>query len=586
MNGRPGENYWQNSAKYEIEVNLMPDQHKIIGSANITYFNNSPDTLAFVPLRLYPNLYKKGVARDFAVDTADLHDGVQITNLSAEGKKVTSREAGTNLIVNLDQPLLPDSKIQLKIDWSFTLPSISTIRHGVYGENEFFVAYWYPQVAVYDDIDGWDLYNYSGSQEFYNDFADFDVKITVPENFLVWATGTLQNPEKVLRKGILKKYKLAQSSNQIIHVIDKDDYQQMPVTVKKDMLVYHYKAENVTDFAFGCSDHYLWDASTLTLDNGQKVLISAAYNENSADFYDVAQIARSTIEYLSTDLPGIPYPYPQMTVFNGGGGMEFPMMCNDESTSTWKSTVSLTGHEIAHTYFPFYMGINEKKYAWMDEGWARKLPSGIQNSLAPEFDPLAVTTETYESVAGKELEVPIINPTIAISGIHVYRPTMRNNAYYKSGTAYHMLHLYLGDHLFKEALREFMDRWNGKHPLPYDFFFTFNQVAAQDLSWFWKPWFYETVYPDLGIQNVEKQDNNYKVTIERIGSLPVPVKITFVFADNTKEIVERKMDVWKNGEKTIEVLKSFDSDQLVTQIILGDDHIPDVNQENNSFEVP
>ena len=586
FDGAPGENYWQNSASYEIDVELIPGKREIIGSETITYFNNSPDTLRYLVIKLFPNLYKKGVVRDYSIDQRDIYDGIKISHISVSGKVMdTSQLAGlgTNLIVNVDEFLFPGKTIKLSIDWSYQLPDYSNIRQGVYEQNEIFVAYWFPRIAVYDDIEGWDTFNYTGMQEFYNDFSDFYVNITVPSHYVTWATGELINAQDVFTKTVLKKYKKAQTSSEIINIITKENYEKNDVTNQKDeKLIYQYKATNVTDFAFAASNDYLWDASGLTLSNGKNVFAGAAYDENSQDFYSVAEIARKSIEYFSDEMPGVPYPYPTMTIFNGGGGMEFPMMVNDGTTVRWSSTVHLTSHEVAHTYFPFYMGTNETKYAYMDEGWATMLPFKFQSELAKGYDPIARVINYYEPVAGTELDIPIMTPSILMGG-NAYRPTYRNNSYYKSGIAYHLLHDMLGDQLFKKALHEFMDRWHGKHPLPYDFFLTFNDVVGEDLNWFWLSWFYESGYPDLAIEEVTEENDSYHIRIRKVGNIPIPIHLTFIYEDGSKEVIKENMKVWEGNSDFIFVEKA--TAKVLQKIVLGNDHIPDINDGNNEYVI-
>jgi aminopeptidase N len=263
-----------------------------------------------------------------------------------------------------------------------------------------------------------------------------------------------------------------------------------------------------------------------------------------------------------------------MTVFNGQGGMEFPMMCNNSAVKELQGTVHLTSHEICHTYFPFYMGINERKYAWMDEGWATMLPFDFQTENAPGYDPRSRNAEGYSEVAGYDSDLPMMIPSYDLRG-----PAYRTASYRRPGAAYEFLRQVLGDEVFKKALREYMNRWNGKHPIPYDFFFTFDNVVGEDLSWFWKPWFFEQGFPDLGIKAVS---NGKEVIVERIGSLPVPLDLEITYDDGSNEIIHKTAKVWEHGEKEISIkineIKKIMKAELLTI------HNPDVNKENNIFE--
>ncbi len=586
--GKPGPQYWiNNNTDYHIKVLFDPASRIVSGKEEIRYQNNSPDTLRNIVFRLYQDIYKKGNFRDFIMDERALSEGVKIHRLSVNDTEIDlgkdnqriSRK-GTNLIISLPDSILPQAEAVFNIDWEFTLPNHSQIRMGAYPDSSFFIALWYPQIAVYDDIDGWDRFSYTGNQEFYNDFKNFDVEITVPDSFLVWGTGELQNPEELLSEKYLNRYYQAHQSDSINHIIKAEDYTNGQIFKKTGRHIWHFVAEYVPDFAFAVGYHFLWDGTNLKLDNGIKnVFISAAYLEKSKDFYDVAKIARQTVKYLSEELPGITYPYPEMTVFNGRGGMEYPMMVNDGSTSKWASTVHLTSHEITHTYFPFYMGTNERKYAWMDEGWAQMLPLVLQNRLAPDYDPVSRTCKYYEIAAGGEMEVPMMTPSIIIGG-NVFRPTYRNASYNRPAMAYEYLQDLLGKNVFKKAIQEYIRRWHGKHPLPYDFFFTFDNVSGEDLSWYWKPWFFESGYPDLAIEKVEPTETGLSVVIKKWGNIPIPAKVKITYTDGAQDSLYQTAKIWKNGNRTFRFLFG-NGKKEIDKVELGNSKIPDVNDDNN-----
>jgi hypothetical protein len=583
--GMPGKNYWQNGADYNIKVFLDTDAKTISGHQRVVYSNNSPDTLSNMVVRLYQDLYKKGNQRDYPLAASDIHNGVNINKISISGINFDPNAAtrsGTNMTLPLWPNLNPGEKVEIEISWDYPISQTSTVREGYYSNHDgFFIAYWYPQIAVYDDVWGWNRFNYTGMQEFYNDFNNYRVEISAPRGYVVWATGVLQNPDDNLSPNILEKYRQAQQSDQIISVITKEDYEQGLVTADRDTLTWVYTADNVTDFAFAASDHYMWQASRLKLNN-RDVLISAAFDRTSKDFYEVAEVSRESIKFFSEEMPGVEYPYPAMTVFNGKGGMEFPMMVNDGSMPDRALMVYLTSHEIAHTYFPFYMGINEQMFAFMDEGWAMMLPFELQLRLAPSFDPISRTVRLYEFSAVSSLESQLMLPSIALSG-HVYSEAYRNSAYSKSGLAYYYLVDVLGEELFKKALHEYMRRWNGKHPLPYDFFYTFNDVAGEDLSWYWMPWFFETGYPDLALSSVTSERNRHEIVISNNGNIPVPVHIQVYFTDGTSETIKESARVWEKGKVTHEF--SLTSRKTISSVVLGNAHIPDVNKNNNTWDM-
>jgi hypothetical protein len=485
------------------------------------------------------------------------------------------------MFINLPSAIMPGIKSTIKVSWNYTIPKKTHIREGLYGESSYFVAYWYPQIAVYDDINGWDRINYTGTQEFYNDFNNYTVDITVPNNFIVWATGVLQNPDEILTKEYAERYKASRTSDQIVNIIKQEDLRKGKITQNKGQHTWRYKAEYVPDFAFATSNKYLWDATSVVVDEktGRRTVVGAAYNPDSKDFYEVARYGRETVEFLSKQMPGIPFPYPHVTVFNGSGGMEFPMMVNDGSYGLAEAA-EVTAHEIAHTYFPFYMGINERKYAWMDEGWAQFLPNDMQFKLKPDakatYSPQAYNAMAYSKYAGNQMDMPMMIPSVLLEGT-----SYGYASYFRPAVAYTMLRNLLGEELFKKALHEYMRRWNGKHPMPYDFFYTFNEVAGQDLSWFWKPWFFQQGYPDLGIKTGTNTNQKGNLVIERKGEMPVPIHLKITYADNSEDTIKETAAIWKDGAREYVVVLS--PGKTVKQALLGTPQIPDANVANNIY---
>jgi hypothetical protein len=322
----------------------------------------------------------------------------------------------------------------------------------------------------------------------------------------------------------------------------------------------------------------LWDAVSFEVEKqtGRRVYCAAAYRQSSSDFVDNAFYAKETLKYFSFEMPGVLYPYPSATVFNGAGGMEFPMIVNNGSEDSKAGTVGLTSHELTHQYLPFYMGTNERKYPFMDEGWAVMLPYDFQERMVEGNTPRIRTVKSYESFAGNEYDLPLMIPSPIIN----YR-SYRVSAYNKPAIAYDILRKTLGDDLFLKALHAFMERWNGKHPIPSDFFLTFNEVTGQDLSWYWKPWFYNFSYPDLSIEKIKSRKNSIVVEVRNTGSLPLPIKLQVMFKDKVIKEVYKNADVWKSGKELIEVkiddIKNYDA------VILGSEIIPDVNSIDNVY---
>lgn len=585
--GNPGPNYWINHASYAIDVVVTPATGLISGKATIRYTNNSPDTLTQLVFRLYQDIYKKGNARQFILATEDLTDGVLITALAIDGHtydpqgKEVSRSA-TNMTVQLQNPLFAAQTAEVKIEWNFPMPQHHFIRMGQYRPDHLFAGYWYPQVAVYDDIDGWDRHEYQGMVEFYNDHNDFRVTITVPGGFAVWATGVLQNPAEVLgdeKAGLLEK---AANSDAIEHIIQADDYQKHYKFAGSSNSTWKFKADLVPDFAFAVSSIALWDATSVMVDSasGRRVLISAVYPPGLTHYEKVAGIACQAVQYMSFQWPGMPFPYPQATVFANGrktGGMEFPMMANDGAPDDLTDLQGLTYHEVFHNYFPFALGTNERKYAFMDEGWAHYFPTGFLAQVAPEYVYLQNSVRSYAAFAGSENELPPMIPTYILNDYASQRMT----AYQRPAIAYHLLREELGDAVFGSALREYFQRWQGKHPMPYDFFATFDRVSGQSLEWFWRPWFFEHGRPDLA---VEPPDNGNIIRIRRLGVMPVPVHLQIDFTDGTSTMIEQKASVWKDGMRDLEI--EVPAQKTIEKLELGNEWIPDSNPANNKWQQP
>ena len=383
----------------------------------------------------------------------------------------------------------------------------------------------------------------------------------------------------MLQPAILKRWTEAHSSAEIISIFREAELKEGKVFQKAKKNVFHFIATDVPDFTFAVSNHYNWDATAVVVDDttGRRTFISAAYDSKSKDFLKVARIASDGVRLMSTYLPGYPFPYPSLTVFNGNDGMEYPMMINDASTSE-EGVMGLTVHEAAHTYFPFMMGINEQYYAWMDEGWANFFEHFISDSLSHTKTLIRGTS------FGNDLDVPPMVASKNLSG-----RTYTFESYTRPQLAYTQLLDLLGYETFHKCMSTYMDRWKGKHPGPYEFFNTFNDVSGQNLNWFWKPWFFEFGYPDLAIGSVARIDNalgssNQQVVyVDNRGNIPVPIHLTFYYTDGSKEERHQTADIWKNDKRKT---APFDTSlgKTLKKVVLGGKTIPDSKPKDNSWE--
>ncbi len=573
--GNPGRNYWQNTANYSIKVKFDPATREIAGTVDIVYTNNSPDTLRQMQLKLYPNLYQKGAPRASKIEPADISDGVKIEKVTINNQPDLSRQNidNTNWALR-NVTVLPKQSVNLSITYSYILNKGSHNRTGQVEDGSYFIAYFFPRVAVYDDVDGWNRYPYRGSEEFYNDFCNFDAEITVPEKFVVWATGDLTNASEVFNEQYVKRINEAEKSDAVVNIIDSTDLKAGNIT-KKGTNTWKFSAKNVTDLVFATSDHYLWKSSSLVVDpvTNRRTRVDAVFNPIHKDYFEVIDFARKTVEAMSYKFPKWPYPYAHETVFDGSDQMEYPMMVNDNPVEDRTDAITLTDHEIFHTMFPFYMGINETKYGWMDEGWATigewLISPMIDASIDDDYG-----VDAYSRSAGTEADLPIMTLTTQQSGAGTF-----TNIYPKPAMGYLYVRDMLGDELFTKALHTYISQWNGKHPLPWDFFNSMNAGAGQNLNWFWKAWFFDDGVPDLAIKSVLSQPKGKRIVIEAKGSKPVPVDLTLTYSDNTTEKVHRSISVWKNGAKT--VLIDVSTTKKIIRAELGSTHVPDADKKDN-----
>ncbi len=581
--GIPGEGYFQNSSKYIIDAKFDPKSGKLNGKAKITYFNNSPDTLKRIVIRLYQNMGKKGGIRDESFPSDDIHNGVSITSFlidnydMLEQSKFKIRQEGTNVFVVLGQALFPSDSCKIQISWDFTMPKEHVHRFGKYGEGNYFVAYWYPQLAVYDDIDGWDRMNYTGTHEFYNDFNSYDITIKVPDNHFVWATGNWQNPDKVIHEKLFGRLKIANQSDEIVQIITSEDWRKKEVFNRNGSHTFHFTMDSISDFAFAVSNNYLWDATSVIVDSmtQKRAWISSVYNAEARNFKNVASIASQVIREFSFNSYGISFPFPGITVFNGEGGMEFPMMANDENLFLSDGTIFITMHEVAHSYFPFYVGTNERKYSWMDEGLTTYLPVETEIAMNSDYYPIELILSRYNADSGTETDVPLYVPAY-----QTREYSYQFYSYIRPATAFYMLEEYIGRDSFRNAIKEFMEIWHYKHPTSYDLFALLKKNTDKDIDWFIDAWFFEAGWPDLAIGEVVMESGGLNIEIIKKGSFPVPIVLTIEYQDGNTEVVQRGLEIWReNSEYSMKL--SVKSD--IKSIQLDYLKIPDKDHSNNSY---
>lgn len=584
FDGKPGSKYWHNTVDYDIEVEVIPEEKRLAGSENIVYYNNSPDDLSFLVIRLYHDVFRRANPRAYRVDPEDITEGVDLIRISIEGEEVdlenprgVSRQ-GTNMRVGLPKPLKSGEKVALEIDWAQRIPE-TTVRTGAYDSTSYFLAYWYPQVAVYDDIFGWDQLSYDFSTEFYNNLGNYDVKIKAPTNFTVLSTGVLQNADKVLQPTHFERYKKAKTAAETVKIIGDED---LETGIAHASDTWHYTAEEVADFAFCLSDHYHWDAANQEVD-GRNVLVNSFYPAEIAErAAEVNPNQQKMMKHFSEDVPGIPYPYPEFSTFiaSGGGGMEYPMMANNGGPG-----LGVTVHEMFHTYFPMYVRTNEKRYAWMDEGWADFATSFLIRRFFDEEEDTPLYSEfaaQIQGTLGSTSDLPLISSTQFMDNTNYGYASYSLPAF-----LYAVLYHHLGEELFLNCWREYIRRWAKNSPTPYDFMYTFENVSGQDLSWFWKPWFFNYGDVSVKIQSYKKG----KLVVENTGSRPVPLSIRLKMKDGTTKDLDFSASIWKE-ENTFSTkfpehkeISSVAVNYNVPDVELLDNFYPSLQEQYKSFEI-
>ena len=542
MDGNPGKNYWQNKGVYDIKVTLDPAAKLVSGSEKIVYTNNSPDTLRVLAIRFVNNVRK--------INEKD-YSGLDIQSLSISNEKYTinTKNWGTVSAVRLKSPIMPHATVDINLDWSYPI-SVGFGREGQIDSTTFFLAYSYPRVSVYDDYNGWDMVPHTGRQEFYNDFNDYTLSVKAPKDYVVWATGDLLNPDEVLQPEISNRLKKSYTSDEVIQIADLDEMQQHKVTSQNEWNTWKFSTKHITDVCFAASKNYVWDAASVVVDSkiNRRASVQSAYNTKAKDFHYYTKWAQNSLGFFSHEWPGVAYPFSKMTSFQGFADMEYPMMINDNTTNNLEFSQMVQDHEIAHTYFPFYMGTNETRYAFMDEGWATTFEYliGQQEFGKPHADSVYKNfrVSRYISDPSTEQDQPLISLSTQVSGMGY-----SSNAYGKASLSYLALKDLLGDQLFKKALHHYMNTWNGKHPTPWDYFYSFNAGAGQDLNWFFNNWYFSNNYLDLKIKDVKKQTGFYNLTVENVGGFAMPFDVKISYEDGTSETMHQTPGIWQKNQK-------------------------------------
>ena len=579
--GRPGRNYWQLRTDYTIQARLDPTTQTITGRETIAVHNESPEPLTEIRLRLDHNIYRPTTPKGLSTPS-ETTEGMVITRLAVNGDNVDldaappqGRAGGqgparlratdlhlTNARVTLAAPIAPKSVANLEIEWRTKLPGgPSGSGHRMtqrWADTLFQPTQWYPRVAKYDDLRGWDTNIYLGPSEFYNNFGRFDVRLTVPAGWIVSGTGVLQNPDEVLTATARARLAKVLGSDSITPIVGPDEVGPGVATAAGDWLTWHLVAEQVNDFAWATAKKFVWTATRATIPTKGPVPIHMVYLPGRANlFRDAGWITRHALEFYSR--LWAPYPFPQLTLQDGpSSGMEYPMVIN--------SNRGAADHEAAHQWWPMMVGTNETWYGWMDEGFDQYmniLSEADSIGRPPVLDGLG---QSYGRTSGDEQEAPMMwNANWA-------GPMYGFQTYSKTPLMLSMLGGIVGDSAVWRAQSAYAKAWAFKHPSPWDYMFFMSNQLQQDLGWFWYYWLFTTERVDGSIKSVAKSGNRTNVTVRQDGQMPSPVVLRVEFAPGaapirmmpnaraegaSAAIVTWPVNVWFGGSKSFVATLDF-----------------------------
>lgn len=579
LKGMPGKKYWLNHGRYNIHLTVNPPQNLVSGVEDITWFNNSPDQLDSLNFKLIMNSHRAGGRGA----TANPQAGIQVDAITVNGGAAAWNKDSahsTNYMMALNKPLASHDSVKLHIKWHYQL-SRGRGREGMIDSTTFYIAYFYPRISVYDDYKGWDVQPFGGGLEFYNDFNDYQLSVTVPKNFIVWATGHFANPGEVLSADAAARYQGSLTSDSTIHIASADDLATQTVTRQNAANTWKFNAEYISDVAIGISNHYNWDGGSVVIDAsaGRRVSMQAAYHDTARDFHQSVQFGRYSLRYFSNEWPGIQYPFEKSVAFQGFADMEYPMMINDSHQSDLGFAELVQDHEQAHTYMPFYMGTNESFYAFMDEGWATTFEYliGMTEKGKQAADVFYKSFRVNRWIHGPHSqENPIITPSPYVTF------AAGSNSYGKASLSYLALKDMLGDELFKKALHTYMNNWHGKHPLPWDYFNAMNAGAGKNLNWFFENWFFTPGYIDLAIDNAVTTKRGMRLSVKNIGGFAVPFDVNVTYTDGSKEGFHQTPMVWKKNRQT--ALINLKTSKSIQSITLDGGIFMDADEKNNSWK--
>jgi hypothetical protein len=597
--GQPGPEYWQNRADYTIKVSLDTTKHAIDGSVAITYTNNSPDELSFIWLQLDQNKFKQG-SRGNAVTPLNV-GRYGVTNFDGgytlSDIKTVSKLGNKNLLsstfiddsrlqIFLNEPLKKGQQAIISMKFNFLMPQNGADRMGIYdakGGKIYQLAQWFPRVSVYDDIKGWNTLPYLGAGEFHLEYGDYNFEITVPRDHIVVASGELTNPKDVLTPKQIQRLAKAQTSDKTEYIITADEIGKNGTRpAGNGNLTWKFTCKNARDVAWASSKTFVWDAAKINVPSGKKVLAQSVYPAEIGDndaWGRSTEYTKGSIEFYSSWL--MEYPYPVATNVAGiVGGMEYPGIVFCGARAKKAGLWGVTDHEFGHIWFPMIVGTDERRYAWLDEGLNTYI-----NSLA---------TKAFNNG-----EYHVYNPAKNMARFMSVSKSIMNNAdaiperelgilaYYKPSLGLTMLaDAIVGEERMKLALKEYARRWAYKHPTPFDFFNTVENVLGEDLGWFWKSWFINGYKIDQSIKSVKYTNDDPSkgaiIELENVNQMPMPVELEVKEKGQEAKIVKLPVEIWQKGSTWS---FAFPSTAELESIKLNPRGIlPDVDTKNDTWK--
>jgi hypothetical protein len=615
-NGSPGPKYWQQRVDYQIRARLDTAAKRLTGSEIIRYSNNSPDTLGYLWLQLDQNLFRTGstgsllFASESRFGGAGFSGGFEIDSIvqcsssqEPSGKApppsrrkrrarapakvpprcgtapLRTRVDDTMMYLELANPLPPGGKTNLELSYGFNIPEHGADRMGRDG-SLYEIAQWYPRLAVYDDMHGWNTDQYLGQGEFYLEYGTIEYEVTVPAGYIVAGTGVLQNPADVLTTAQRGRLATALKSDTTIHIVTAPELSSGAARpVKEGSLTWRFKAENVRDAAWAASPDYLWDAA-----RWEGVLAQAYYRPSAVDTWkDAAKMSRFSIQEYSSRW--FSYPYPQISAVEGPvSGMEYPMLAMEAKGESPPDLYSVLTHEIGHMWYPMVVGSDERRYAWMDEGFNTFINTFSEESYWKRNDAAARQRER-QLIIGID-QMPTAQPILTPANRYRTSDNLLSLGYVKPSIELLTLrNKVLGSQVFDSAFREYTRRWAFKHPQPGDFFRTIEEVSGRDLSWFWRGFFYTTAALDQSVESVKPDSvGGFQVTLVNLGDAVMPVELELGFEGGTTEVVKLPVEIWYGGPRYVYETKPGKT--IVTARVNPDGTLADAVTTNDGWRRP